>query len=307
MKKWVTVIWDSMLDKYVFWDISRLNPEEHGAPLMLAESEEYRLWWAANVAANLANMWLETNLISITGDDMQSTILKNLVEKNTISLFTTIHTNPTIVKERYMYHGRQIMRVDKEKFFDLSMGNIQEILNYVQDNLTEIIVFSDYGKWIANAELLEKIKVLAAEKGVKIIADVKPKNINKFHNIFLIKPNFNEFCWMVGEPDMNPSNTADIEKYGRILADRLQTNLVITKGAHGASLITLAGEVFHVAATTANPIDVTGAWDSFLAWLALGIHNNLSLEEALKLGNKISWIAVSKLWTTIVHKNDLEN
>jgi bifunctional ADP-heptose synthase (sugar kinase/adenylyltransferase) len=40
----ITVIWDSMLDKYIYWNTDRKNPESP-MPLLNVEKEEYRLWW----------------------------------------------------------------------------------------------------------------------------------------------------------------------------------------------------------------------------------------------------------------------
>lgn len=295
-----------MIDKYTFWDIERLNPEEHGAPLLLASSEEHRLGWAANVAANIANLGIDTTLIGLIWDDREGEMVKNLVTEHSITLFPIVQENPTIVKERFMYHGRQIARVDKEKYTVLSMKVVENILSYITEHLPSVIVFSDYWKGIANTALLEGIKQISQEHGIKVIADVKPKNIDLFHGIYLIKPNFKEFCGMTWRADMDPTNVEEIEAYGKALSQRLQTNIIVTKWAEWASLITLEWESFHLSAVKSNVVDVTGAGDSFLAWLVLWINNWNPLQDSVIIWNKASWAVIAKLGTAVVQVSDLE-
>lgn len=302
----ITVIGDSMLDKYVYGDITRLNPEEHWAPLMKVEREEYRLGWAANVAANIKNLWIETQLLGVLWCDTEAMIMKDKLHSLGISDFFVTHESPTIVKERYMYHGRQMLRVDKEKPWPLMADSVAQILRYIQDNITNIVVISDYGKWIANNDLINSIKKLAIKNDIKIIADIKPQNIDMFHDIYVIKPNFNEFRWMVWKPDMRPDDLIAIEKLWKNFAKKMNANIIITKGEYGATLCRPNGYVAHF--PTISPkkvIDVTWAWDTFLATISYALSHNYTLEKAIELGNKASGVVIGKLGTSLVEKVDI--
>ena len=60
----ILVIGDIMLDKYSYGLVRRLNPESP-SPLVNIDREEYKLGGAANVAANVASLHGEVELVGI--------------------------------------------------------------------------------------------------------------------------------------------------------------------------------------------------------------------------------------------------
>ena len=77
----ITVIWDSMIDKYIYWNTDRKNPESP-MPLLKVEKEEIRLWWASNVANNIANLNWEVTLISMVWEDINWSLFSTLCVSN---------------------------------------------------------------------------------------------------------------------------------------------------------------------------------------------------------------------------------
>lgn len=304
MKKAV-VVWDIMLDKYVFGTINRLNPEEHAVTLLAAEKEEYRLWWAANVAANLVSMWIQTKLVGVLWQDEAWSKIYELTKILGIELHAVLHENPTIIKERFMSGDRLILRVDREKYNQLSDEQIDHIYGLTTNKESDIVIFSDYGKWMANTDLVQQLKSYTSSHDIPMIADSKPKNINMFHGITIIKPNFLEFKWLVWRMDMEPIDIDLIETYGLQKARELQSTLLITRWAYWASIISPTWEIHHLPAIQTLSVDPTWAWDSFLAWLAYWISQKMPLATAVKLGMKAWSIAVSRAWTTIVGENEI--
>ncbi len=69
------------------------------------------------------------------------------------------------------------------------------------------------------------------------------------------------------------------------------TNCVVTAGAEGAFAYTPAGETFHVAAPRIEPVDTTGAGDTFVGALAVALDEGLSLAQALDLGCRAAALA----------------
>ena len=57
--KWVLVIGDLMLDRYLIGDVQRISPEAP-VPVVLLKQQNDRAGGAANVAANLANLGIST-------------------------------------------------------------------------------------------------------------------------------------------------------------------------------------------------------------------------------------------------------
>ena len=76
--KWVLVIGDLMLDRYLIGDVQRISPEAP-VPVVLLKQQNDRAGGAANVAANLANLGISTRIAGCVGDDAEATTLLALI------------------------------------------------------------------------------------------------------------------------------------------------------------------------------------------------------------------------------------
>ncbi|SDG60594.1 ribokinase [Bosea robiniae] len=62
------------------------------------------------------------------------------------------------------------------------------------------------------------------------------------------------------------------------------TNCIVTASAEGAFAYTPAGETIHVPAPRIEPVDTTGAGDTFVGAVAMALDEGLELAQALDLG-----------------------
>ena len=81
--KWVLVIGDLMLDRYLVGDVQRISPEAP-VPVVLLKQQNDRAGGAANVAANLAELGVETHIAGCVGQDTEASILIGLIFYNFI-------------------------------------------------------------------------------------------------------------------------------------------------------------------------------------------------------------------------------
>jgi len=137
----------------------------------------------------------------------------------------------------------------------------------------------------------------------KILVDPKPKNIEFYKGVYLIKPNLKEASQIVGREIENKDE--DVEKAGLELVDRYNSNFVITRSEKGATLITLNGDIYHIPTKVKEVHDVSGAGDTFIATLAYALDKGYDLVEAVKLANKASSIVVGKVGTATVSLEEL--
>ena len=302
----ITVIGDSMLDEYIYGNTDRKNPESP-MPLLNVEREEIKLWWASNVAHNIASLNWWVDLISMIGDDANGKKFAELCKDVQINLIPIISDAPTIAKKRFLdsQYQQQLLRVDYERKLPISSEHIKEIESVLAVSKPSYILISDYAKGIVQPELIDSLKHISSTQWAKILVDAKPQNINLFEGVYLVKPNFKEFTEMMWKSGMENTDE-NVEIFGKIFTKRYTTNLVVTRGSKWSSLITLEWNVQHIRPTEArNVFDVTWAGDTFIATLAYALDIWYPLEDAVQLANQASGIVVEKVGTATITKEEL--
>jgi D-beta-D-heptose 7-phosphate kinase/D-beta-D-heptose 1-phosphate adenosyltransferase len=82
-------------------------------------------------------------------------------------------------------------------------------------------------------------------------------------------------------------------------------HLLITRSEEGMSLFSRGGDAVHIPTVAREVFDVSGAGDTVLATLAVGIASGLQMAEAARLANISAGIAVGKLGTSIVTPQEI--
>lgn len=301
----ITVIWDSMIDKYIYWNTDRKNPESP-MPLLKVENKEIRLWWASNVANNIAKLNWEVTLISMVWEDINWDLFSTLCEWENIKLKKISMKAPTITKTRFLdsQYKQQLLRVDEEKKENISRDWINQVRTILENEKPDLILISDYDKWIITKDLISMVKNYAKDNLVKILVDIKPKNLELFHNVYLVKPNFKEFCEMMWIQWIENTDE-NIEKHGKEFVEKYRTNIVITRWWKGSSLITTDWKVYHIHSEERKVFDVTWAWDTYIATLTYALGKWMNMTDAVELANKASGIVVWKVGTASITKEEL--
>ena len=83
--------------------------------------------------------------------------------------------------------------------------------------------------------------------------------------------------------------------------------LLITRSEEGMSLFSQTAEPVHIPTVAREVFDVSGAGDTVLASLAVGMAAGLGLPEAARLANISAGIAVAKLGTSTVTPLEIIN
>lgn len=84
---------------------------------------------------------------------------------------------------------------------------------------------------------------------------------------------------------------------GVALADLEVPDVLITKGADGAVWYENGVQTAYVPAHSVEPVDTTGAGDCFIGYVAAGLDQGLSPEDAMRLGAAASAIKVTRFGT----------
>jgi len=289
----ILVIGDVILDNYIYGDVDRINPEAP-VPVLRVGREESRLGGAANVAANITSLGGSCTLIGQVGRDRSGEKILDLLNGAGIkSCLIEREDFKTITKTRIVARNQQVIRVDHEEPQSLDDGHIGRVKAVLESEKYDVIVISDYAKGMISGKLMDVVKA----QGVKIIVDPKLPNEGNYNGAYVITPNLIESGKMCTENDLTLR--------GRKLAELMGSNIVITRGADGASLFTVDGAHHYVPARKREVYDVVGAGDTFVSGLSLGIAAGLDLEMACSLANTASGIAVEKIGTSTVTVKEL--
>lgn len=279
MPKRITVIGDIMLDKYDYC-LNRDNPES-SAPCYKVIKTEYKPGGAGNVAANLATLDSEVNLISVIGNDPNSEVLLKVLSEFDINAFLIPdNERPTIIKERILsftdkrYHYRK----DTEKTCEIKESHVSEIIEKARGS--DLIIVSDYNKGNISQKLMNEL----AKLKILTIVDPKPEHKEFFRNVFVITPNIKEIKEMAKIEN-------ELEAASKI-GKELKTNIILTRSQEGLSFFGLNGERFDFPTEAQEVFDVTGAGDTVVATFAHFYLKGLPLKECLRLANVAAGISV---------------
>lgn len=289
----IVVIGDIILDSHVCGSVERISPEAP-VPIVKVEKEIYSLGGAANVAKNISSLCGDAFLLGYVGEDNAKDYLINLLQKEKIHNFLLPLFSKTIQKTRIIGNNQQqIVRIDKECDNKISRENGEKLIEEIKKINPDLIIVSDYAKGTITQDLFSSL----IELGKKIIVDPKPKNNVDYSGAYLITPNLKEGI------EITKSN--NINNIGKTLQRKYNSNILLTQGKNGMTVFE-GDRVINIPTQAKEIYDVTGAGDSVIATLGLGIASGLNLEESAFLANQVAGIVVGKPRTATVSSKELE-
>ncbi len=317
----IAVIGDCMLDRFTWGDATRISPEAP-VPVVLLQHETYQLGGAANVAANVVSLGGRAALFSLVGADAAGEQVRALLRKQGIEDgLQALAAHPTTVKQRILAQGKHMLRLDQESDGELPAEALRELLTSLQSRLGEfdVIVISDYAKGTINQQTLGMLLEVAHTAGVPVLADPKQPRLS-YAGVTLLKPNLKELEALV---NAGARSDAELNQAAALVLERHACEaLLVTLGARGMMLYRRAARVAsdgdrrggqrgeqtprQIPALAHHVADVTGAGDTVMAALAMGMAAGLELAEAADVANCAASIAVSEPGTVAVTLADLE-
>ncbi len=285
------VVWgDLILDQYVFTSAGRVSRE---APVLVTEFEkdEYLLGGAGNVVMNLLTLGAVPLPVGFVGRDATGKILLELLSKNGISTDYLVHVAgfQTPLKSRILSGGdntkkQQILRIDTLPPDAISERSRQRLARTLFSILadSDVLVLSDY---LAKTVTPGIFKSLRKAFPAKICALDSRDNLLDFPGVTLATPNEPEIKRLF--PEKKFLNDGDFLQAGAQLLDKLAATGVVLKRGHKGMLVFGRGEKPYVLDIygTSQIVDVTGAGDTVLAVLGLGLAAGADLRASARLAN----------------------
>lgn len=302
------VVGDLILDHYLWGAARRITPEAP-VPVILRERDSWALGGAANVAHNIQSLGGKPVLLGRIGRDEAGSRFEEALQENGMSrtgLIRDAH-RPTTLKTRVVSMGQQVLRLDWEERSPLD-GKQRETLLRKADKALEkcrVVILSDYGKGLLDRELIQALLRRARAKNRPVLVDPKGKDYSKYKGVDILTPNQKEASLASG---LEIHDEEGLKKAGRKLLRQSELKaLLVTRGPEGLALLRPRQSVLTIPARAREVFDVTGAGDSTIACLALGLSAGFSLEQAAALANHAGGVAVGKLGVATVSPEELRH
>ena len=303
----VLVVGDLALDEFLSGEIERVSRE---APVMILRHEETQQipGGGANSVCNFVKLGATVKAVGSLGKDTQGQTLLKLLETAGVDTEGIIWDidRPTVTKTRISGHSRQsvtqqIVRVDRKSNVLPALELQQQLAAYIRHQIDQVdaIVCSDYGDGT-----LTQLVIEAALEHPRTIVDSQ-RQIPRYQDAMIFTPNLPEAELAVGYAI---EDSASLSRAGRDLLRLTNAQyILITRGEQGMTLFDRSGHEQHIPAFNQTKVfDVTGAGDTVVAALTLGLIAGATVLEAVILGNLAASIVVRRFGTTTTTATEMK-
>ncbi|MBC8417966.1 MAG: D-glycero-beta-D-manno-heptose-7-phosphate kinase [Proteobacteria bacterium] len=310
VKARVLVLGDIIMDHYIWGDVTRISPEAP-VPVVEVKQETKMLGGAANVIRNMATLGARPVLCGVVGDDSTGQEILSALTHMALKTDGVVSEKGrlTSIKTRIVAHNQQVVRFDRESRAPVRPESIQKVLDFISENLDTIdtIVISDYGKGLISGPLMMGMRELArsgAGRRTIIAVDPKTGNFEYYQGVDVITPNHHEAGIYCGFQIVDEDT---LMRAGRQMLSNLNCrSVLITQGKDGMTFFEKHGETTHIPTVAKKVFDVTGAGDTVIATIALGLAAGLDFKSAAILSNFAAGIVVGEVGTSAVKAEDLK-
>lgn len=301
----VLVIGDFIYDRFTHGTVDRISPEAP-IPVFRVRHNHEMLGGAGNAALNIVAAGGKATLLSIVGDDAIGDKSRQLTHEliGADSMLIAEARRQTTIKQRYIASNQQLLRADTETNLPIHAGSEQNLLAAYDAVLPtcQAVLISDYAKGVLTDTVLLEIIARANARGIPTLVDPKRTDFRAYAGATLVKPNKKEISAAAGQP---VESDEDMVKVGQKLLEIANLKyLLVTRGKDGLSIIK-NNHAAHISAVTREVWDVSGAGDTVIALLSLGLGAGGSIEDAAHIANLGAGIVVGKVGTATVSALEL--
>ncbi|MGD2270468.1 MAG: D-glycero-beta-D-manno-heptose-7-phosphate kinase [Desulfobacterales bacterium] len=300
------VIGDLMIDEYLWGTVERISPE---APVQIISvtHEDASLGGAGNVVNNLVALGAKVTAAGVIGSDAHSDLVLEKLEDLGVDTGGIIQdsTRPMTRKTRVIGDHQHILRIDRETKKEISSRALTALAQRAGEIIpqVDVVLVSDYGKGVITRALLKQLTAAANAHRKIIVADPKDLDFSKYSGVTLLKPNKKEAGLAQGLEIIDEATL--LEAGGGLLEKTGIEKILITLGKDGMALFENDKPPFRIKAESRQVYDVSGAGDTVIAVLGLGLAAGLALENAVTLANAAAGLVVGKVGTATITQEEL--
>jgi D-beta-D-heptose 7-phosphate kinase/D-beta-D-heptose 1-phosphate adenosyltransferase len=303
----VWVVGDLMIDEYVEGDVGRVSPEAP-VPVVHVGRTFHRLGGAANVANGVAVLGAAVSLCGAIGTDSPGEMLLSMCAEASIDTGAVFKSTrrPTARKVRVLAQNQQVLRLDWESKEAFAEDELRASVDRLPaGGAPSAVILSDYAKGFLTRETIACVVQMARAADAPVIIDPKSRDLSRYAGASLLTPNLNELELACGEA-LHGASDERIEAAARsCLRDVDIGGLLVTLGDRGMMLVPRNGKADSIRTVARDVYDVTGAGDTVVAVLAVGLAAGLRPGEAARLSNAAAGVVVGKLGTSTAGPSEI--
>lgn len=301
------VIGDLMIDEYLWGNADRISPE---APVMVVsvEKETHTLGGAGNVINNLKSMGAKVEAVGLAGTGSAGKMIFEKLETLGISTDGVISEpdRPTTRKTRVVASNQQVLRIDREVRKKITQDSFDRLIKIMAVKIpdVDVIILSDYDKGLITKALVKETVRIAEKNHIMVLADPKAMDFSKYEKVSILTPNRKEAGFA---SHMDIRSGMDLIRAGqKIMTIARLEKLLITCGKDGMMLFETGSEPYAIASKARQVFDVSGAGDTVIALLGLGLAVGASFKDSAKIANEAAGIVVAKVGTATASIDELK-
>jgi len=309
----IALVGDFMLDRYVYGNVDRINPEAP-VPILQTVRAEARVGGTGNVALAAMALGADVRCVGVIGRDPPGEDLRRMLMDagaNTASLIR-LNDRPTSVKTRYVglaqhRHPQQILRVDEEKAEPAGAKAQSALRAALRAELAQaaVVTLEDYDKGVLTDDSAPALIADARAAGKTVIVDPACiADYRRYRNATLLKPNRFEAALASGVKITDDSSLAEA---ARRLAEVTDAQaIVVTLDSDGAYVHPRDGTPRRVPHHRPRSVyDVSGAGDETLAVLSVALAEGCDWQEAAELANVAGGLEVERFGFVPVTRREM--
>ena len=307
----VLVVGDLILDKYTVGRPTRLSRE---APIPVLEYlSEYSVpGGGTSPACTAASLGASAYLAGVVGDDLAGAEMMEELRRYGVDTggIVTDPSRPTTAKRRIVARVtstmlQQVARIDhvdrKPIGGDIERSLIASIEKLLPD--CDAVLVSNYKSGTLTPGVIECVRAWSSRLGKLSTVDSQG-DLKQFHGFGIIKCNQPEAEEALGRPLKTESDFQ--EGLGELLAALGARAVIVTRSGEGMSVLARDGGYCHIPVTnTSEVFDVTGAGDTVIAIVTLGLCAGTDLFDAARLANYGAGVVVRKWGNAVLQPDEL--
>ncbi len=305
----VLVVGDVMLDRWVHGEVQRISPEAP-IPVLGVARETDAPGGAGNVVRNLGALGAAVAFVSVVGDDQAGSDLTGLIggQQGVEPWLLVQGGRTTTQKTRFVAHGQQILRTDREHADPVHPKLAERLLRIAHEAMaaTSVTILSDYRKGVLAGDVGRALVESARKMGRPVVVAMRGPDFAAYAGADLLLTGWRDLARADGLPA--ETDAAVVRAAARLREAHGIGTVIVVRSGYDLTMVTGADGgpgVHHFRNRAPELVDGSGAGDSAVAVLGAALATGIDVVRATELASLACSVAAGRMGTALVRTRDL--